>query len=97
MKKDFYLTRYALIIKRLESSPATYSQLEDYLLNSFEFQDAEIKSYSIRTLQRDIREISDLFNLSIHNKKKEITDIILRAARSWKWMNTTRNYWNLFR
>jgi len=70
MKKDFYLTRYALIIKRLESSPATYSQLEDYLLNSFEFQDADIKSYSIRTLQRDIREISDLFNLSIHNKKK---------------------------
>jgi hypothetical protein len=43
MKKDFYLTRYALIIKRLESSPATYSQLEDYLLNSFEFQDAESK------------------------------------------------------
>ncbi|WP_313000528.1 hypothetical protein [Chryseobacterium gleum] len=35
MKKDFYLTRYALIIKRLESSPATYSQLKDYLLNSF--------------------------------------------------------------
>lgn len=70
MKKDFYLTRYALIIKRLENSPATYVQLEDYLLNSFEFQDAGIKSYSIRTLQRDIREISDLFNLSIHNKKK---------------------------
>jgi len=70
MKKDFYLTRYALIIKRLENSPATYSQLEEYLLNSFEFQDADIKSYSIRTLQRDIREISDLFNLSIHNKKK---------------------------
>lgn len=70
MKKDFYLTRYALIIKKLESTPATYSQLENYLLNSFEFQDAGIKSYSIRTLQRDIREISNLFNLSIHNKKK---------------------------
>ncbi|RZJ51734.1 MAG: WYL domain-containing protein [Flavobacterium sp.] len=70
MKKDFYLTRYALIIKKLESAPANYSQLEEYLLNSFEFQDAAIKSYSIRTLQRDIREISNLFNLSIHNKKK---------------------------
>jgi hypothetical protein len=43
-EKDFYLTRYALIIKRLESSPATYSQLEDYLLNSFEFQDAESRA-----------------------------------------------------
>ncbi|MBQ0151651.1 MAG: WYL domain-containing protein [Chryseobacterium sp.] len=70
MKKDFYLTRYALIIKKLENSPSTYLQVEDYLLSSFEFQDANIKSYSIRTLQRDIREISNLFNLSIHNKKK---------------------------
>lgn len=70
MKKDFYLTRYALIIKRLEGSPATYSELRDYLLNSFQFQDAEISNYSIRTLQRDIREISDLFNLTIHNKRK---------------------------
>ncbi|KQR95082.1 hypothetical protein ASG01_04285 [Chryseobacterium sp. Leaf180] len=70
MKKDFYLTRYALIIKKLETAPATYSQLEDYLLSSFEFQDAGISSYSIRTLQRDVREIANLFNLSIHNKKK---------------------------
>ena len=70
MKKDFYLTRYALIIKRLESSPATYAQLEEYLLGSFEFQDAKITGYSIRTLQRDIKEIASLFNLNIHNKKK---------------------------
>lgn len=70
MKKDFFLTRYALIIKKLEAVPSTYSQLEDYLLNSFEFQDAGVTSYSIRTLQRDILEISRLFNLSIHNKKK---------------------------
>lgn len=70
MRKDFYLTRYALIIKKLEAAPATYKQIEEYLLSSFEFQDAEIKSYSMRTLQRDIKEISSLFNLSIHNKKK---------------------------
>ena len=70
MKKDFYLTRYALIIKRLERSPATYPELEDYLLTSFEFQDAGIGSYSIRTLQRDIRDIANLFNFDIHNKKK---------------------------
>ena len=48
MKKDFYLTRYALIIKRLERSPATYPELESYLLSSFEFQDASITSYYIR-------------------------------------------------
>ncbi len=70
MKKDFYLTRYALIIKRLERSPATYPEIEDYLLNSFEFQDAKIAGYSIRTLQRDIKDIANLFNFDIHNKKK---------------------------
>lgn len=70
MRKDFYLTRYALIIKKLEAAPATYKQIEEYLLSSFEFQDADITSYSIRTLQRDIREIESLFNLTIHNKKK---------------------------
>lgn len=70
MKKDFYLARYALIIKKLEAAPATYPQIEDYLLNSFEFQDAGVTSYSMRTLQRDIKEISRLFNFSIHNKKK---------------------------
>lgn len=70
MKKDFYLTRYALIIKRLERSPATYPEIESYLLSSFEFQDANITGYSIRTLQRDIKDIANLFNFDIHNKKK---------------------------
>ncbi|MDR2204973.1 MAG: WYL domain-containing protein [Flavobacteriaceae bacterium] len=70
MKKDFYLTRYALIIKKLETAPANYSQIEDYLLNSYEFQDSGATNYSIRTLQRDISEISRLFNISILNKKK---------------------------
>ncbi|TXF79498.1 helix-turn-helix transcriptional regulator [Chryseobacterium sp.] len=70
MKKDFFLTRYALIIKKLEAAPANYSQISDYLLNTHEFQDAGVTSYSVRTLQRDILEISRLFNLSIHNKKK---------------------------
>ena len=70
MQKDFYLARYALIIKKIENSPISYPQLKDYLLNSFEFQDAGVRSYSIRTLQRDIKEISRLFNITIHNKKK---------------------------
>lgn len=70
MKKDFFLARYALIIKKLETSPTAFPELEEYLLNTFEFQDAGITTYSIRTLQRDIKEISRLFNLDIHNKKK---------------------------
>lgn len=69
MKKDFYLMRYALIIRRLEKSPATYKQLKDYLLNSFEFQDAGITEYSIRTLQRDLSEINKLFGLTVSNRR----------------------------
>jgi predicted DNA-binding transcriptional regulator YafY len=69
MKKDFYLMRYALIIRRLEKSPATYKQLKNYLLNSFEFQDAGIKEYSIRTLQRDLLEIDKLFGLTVSNRR----------------------------
>lgn len=70
MKKDFFLARYALIIKRLERSPATYEEIERFLLNSREFQDANVYQYSIRTLQRDLKDINSLFNLVIQNKKK---------------------------
>ena len=70
MKKDFFLARYALIIKRIERSPATYEEIEKFLLESREFQDAKIYQYSIRTLQRDLKDINSLFNLEILNKKK---------------------------
>ena len=72
MKKDFFLARYAVIIKRLERSPATYEEIEKFLLESREFQDAKIYQYSIRTLQRDLKDINSLFNLEIQNKKNEI-------------------------
>ncbi len=71
MKKDFFLARYSLIIKRLEKSPATFEQIQDYLLNSYEFVDAQIYSYTIRTLQRDLKDIEQLFDISIKNKKKK--------------------------
>lgn len=70
MKKDFFLARYALIIKRLERSPATFEEIEQFLLDSREFQDANVYQYSIRTLQRDLKDINSLFNLVIQNKKK---------------------------
>ncbi len=70
MKKENFLTRYALIINKLEVKPCTYKEIEDYLLNSLEFQDAGIKSYSIRTLQRDVKEISRNFNTEIKCDKK---------------------------
>ncbi|MBP7173022.1 MAG: WYL domain-containing protein [Cloacibacterium sp.] len=105
MKKDFFLARYALIIKRLEKSPATFQEIESYLLNSFEFQDAKITSYSIRTLQRDLKDISNLFNMEIHNRKKgdnryyissrpilEVDEYNQRLLESYQIINAANTY-----
>lgn len=70
MKKESFLSRYALIIKKLELHPSNFKQIENYLINSFEFQDAGITNYSIRTLQRDVKEIARLFSLEIRCDKK---------------------------
>ena len=70
MKKESFFSRYALIINKLEMQPSTFKHIEEYLLNSFEFQDAGIKNYSIRTLQRDVKQIAQLFDLEIRCDKK---------------------------
>lgn len=69
-RKDFN-KRHELIIKRLESSPVTYIELKNYLLNSEEFKRIEQYSYFIRTLQRDISDINSKFDFEIHNRKKD--------------------------
>jgi proteasome accessory factor B len=77
MTKESYLNRFSLIIKRLEKSPATFSEIQDHLLESPEFQDYAVKSYSIRTLQRDIKDISTLFNIEIKNNRKKIKEYFI--------------------
>jgi proteasome accessory factor B len=70
MGKNFYLNRYFLIIKRLEKGPAAYSQIEEYLFHTPEFQDDQQQTYSIRTFQRDIKDIQKFFNIEIVNERK---------------------------
>jgi proteasome accessory factor B len=69
MGKEVFLNRYSLIIKRLEKSSANYAQIESYLMESTEFQDNETLTYSIRTLQRDIKDIEKLFSIEIKNER----------------------------
>lgn len=105
MKKDFFLNRYALIIKRLEKSPATFEQIQDFLLNSHEFVDAQIYSYTIRTLQRDLKDIEQLFDISIKNKKRkdnryfiedrpimEVDEYNQRLLESYQIINAVNSY-----
>jgi predicted DNA-binding transcriptional regulator YafY len=57
------------IINRLEKGPATYEQLRDYLRRASEIDGREF-SFSIRTLQRDIRDIYTQLNIEIVNDRK---------------------------
>jgi proteasome accessory factor B len=68
--KETYLPRLSLIIKRLQKSPATYEQINDYLK-----RESEIHGYdytiSIRTFQRDIKDIYTNYEIEIANEKKD--------------------------
>ncbi|MEY3436698.1 MAG: helix-turn-helix transcriptional regulator [Sphingobacteriales bacterium] len=69
MAKEIYLARYMHIISRLEKGPASFEQIRDYLEQASEI-DGRDYSISIRTLQRDIRDIYSQLNIEITNDKK---------------------------
>lgn len=69
MPKEIYIARFALIIRRLEKGPATYEQIADFLQDESDIQDKQY-AISIRTLQRDIKDIYSQLNIEIVNEKK---------------------------
>lgn len=74
MSKRAYISRYMLIVKKLKSKPYTsYKEIKEYIENQLEFlhmQDDTLNiGSSIRTLQRDFREISNLFGIDIEYSK----------------------------
>jgi proteasome accessory factor B len=69
MSKQTFITRFSLIIKRLERGPATFEQIAHYLKNESELQDKNF-NLSIRTLQRDIKNIYEQLGIEIVNEKK---------------------------
>ncbi|MFY7964101.1 MAG: helix-turn-helix transcriptional regulator [Chitinophagaceae bacterium] len=64
MPKQTFLSRFSLIIKRLEKSPATFSEIEVFLQRQSEWQD---KTFIIskRTFQRDIKDIYEQLGFEI--------------------------------
>ena len=68
MAKDLFLTRYTLIVKRLEKSPATFLEIAEYLENQSEIHDNEY-TMSIRTFQREIKEIEKQLGIVIANER----------------------------
>lgn len=68
MAKDTYLARYMHIIRRLEKGPATAEQLQDYLRQASEI-DGRGYEVSLRTLQRDIKDIYSQLDIEIVNDR----------------------------
>lgn len=74
MSKRGYISRYLLLIKKLKAKQyATYEELEQYIVNQHDFlqlqDDDLIIGFSKRTLQRDLKEIRNLFGVDIEYSK----------------------------
>ncbi|MCX6209626.1 MAG: WYL domain-containing protein [Bacteroidetes bacterium] len=69
MPKQTFLSRYSLIIKRLEKSPATFQEIANYLECEADIQDKDF-TISIRTFQRDIKDIYEQLDIEIANERK---------------------------
>jgi predicted DNA-binding transcriptional regulator YafY len=75
MSKRGYISRYLLILKKLKVKPySTYEELQGYIDNQFDYlqmQDDTLNiGFSKRTLQRDIREIRNIFGVDIEYSSK---------------------------
>lgn len=76
MSKRGYISRYLLILKKLKTKPySTFEELKAYIENQFEYlrmQDDELQiGFSIRTLQRDKKEIRNVFGIDIEYSKSQ--------------------------
>jgi proteasome accessory factor B len=69
MSKQTFLSRYALIIAVLERGPATFEQINDYLKRASELEGVDY-TLSLRTFQRDIKDIYYQIGYEIANEKK---------------------------
>jgi len=76
MSKRGYISRYLLILKKLKVHPySTYEELQGYIENQIDYlqmQDDNLQiGFSKRTLQRDIKEIRNVFGIDIEYSKSQ--------------------------
>lgn len=74
MSKRGYISRYLLILKKLKVKPySTYEELHTYIEKQFDYlqmQDDTLNiAFSKRTLQRDLKEIRNVFGIDIEYSK----------------------------
>ncbi len=76
MSKRGYISRYLLILKKLKAKPySTYEDLQSYIENQLDYlqmQDDTLNiGFSKRTLQRDLKEIRNVFGIDIEYSKSQ--------------------------
>lgn len=74
MSKLIYFKRYLYIINRLRSRPSNFTELQEYVIRKLEDEDLDTNfEYSVRTFERDKKDILILFGISIQYDRKEGT------------------------
>jgi len=74
MSKRGYISRYMLIVKKLKAKPySSYEELQSYIDNQVDYLQMRDETlsigFSLRTLQRDIKEIREIFGVDIEYSK----------------------------
>lgn len=76
MSKRGFISRYLLIIEKLKAKPySSFSEIYDYIEHKFDYlqmqDDTLTIGFSVRTFQRDKKEISNLFGIDIEYSRSE--------------------------
>ena len=77
MSKLIYFKRYLFVIDRLRSRPSSFNELQEYVMRKLENDDIDTNfEYSVRTFERDKKDITTLFGIAIQYDRKDKTYFI---------------------
>lgn len=105
MSKREILLRHSAIIKRLKRSPATFKEINDFLIKEGEIQEYNLK-VSIRTFQRDIDDIQSLYQIYIEydfskntyciveHENEHLSDRMLEAFDTYNILSSSLGFSN---
>lgn len=77
MSKLIFFKRYLYIIDRLRSLPCSFTELQKHVIRKLEVEDIDTNfEYSVRTFERDKKDILELFGIIIKYNRKDKNYII---------------------
>jgi predicted DNA-binding transcriptional regulator YafY len=103
MSKKQFVKRYNLIINRLRKKACSFEELSRYLQKESEL-DEENYEVSLRTFQRDLKEIASIYNIEIaynrvanvyeitHEADDDRSERIMESFEVFNALNLTSNY-----